>query len=52
MWYILIDRAEFVERKRDSTADPAAVRAYQAAGGVAYEDLETGEDINQDDLPF
>lgn len=52
MWYILIDRAEFVERKRDSGADPAAVRAYQAAGGVAYEDLETGEDVNPDDLPF
>lgn len=42
MWYVLISRAEFVERKRH---DDTSVRAYQSADGVAYEDVQTGEEV-------
>lgn len=37
MWYVLVDRAEFVERKRQQST------AYQGPDGVEYEDL-TGEE--------
>ena len=40
MWYVLIDRAGFAERKR---REPVAT-AYQGLDGVEYEDL-TGEEV-------
>lgn len=38
MWYVLVERAEFVERKRQQPT------AYQGPDGVEYEDL-TGEEV-------
>lgn len=45
MWYVLVDRAEFVERKqRTAWTTPVPETAYQGPDGVEYEDL-TGEEV-------
>lgn len=40
MWYVLVDRAEFVERKeRAAWTAPASEAAYMGPDGIEYEDL-------------
>lgn len=42
MWYVLIDRAEFVERKRQQQA---VGTAYQGPDGVEYEEVTADEQV-------
>lgn len=43
LWYVLVDRAEFVERKRQQ--QPLAGTAYQGPDGVEYEEVTADEQV-------